>query len=178
MKLITTGLFLSLGFLTVIGAAKIQLKTTPDSVLRKKNMSFRCSECHRHIETDLNQRKMVGEHENLKMNHSDLWCLSCHDAKDRSQLRLISGKTVGFSNMVELCAQCHGMVVRDWKAGVHGKRIGFWNGEKKVLSCNECHDSHDPKFKAIKPWAPPRNRFSSKSDSHSSSLSHGGGKHE
>jgi nitrate/TMAO reductase-like tetraheme cytochrome c subunit len=160
MKQVITGLILGLIFLAVGISGEIRLKSSPSSILRKKNMSFRCSECHRHIDTDQKQRRMMGEHEDLKMRHSDLWCFSCHDGEDRTQLRLINGKTVDFSQMAQLCAQCHGMVYRDWKAGVHGKRIGSWNGDKKVLSCNECHDSHDPKFKAIRPWSPPRNRFS------------------
>ena len=32
------------------------------------------------------------------------------------------------------------MQYRDWKAGVHGKRTGEWDGRKDYLLCVNCHN--------------------------------------
>ena len=55
----------------------------------------------------------------------------------------------------ELCGQCHGEKLRDWKVGVHGKRIGYWNGKKEYLLCVHCHNPHSPRFKELTPEPPP-----------------------
>jgi hypothetical protein len=34
--------------------------------------------------------------------------------------------------------------------GVHGKRIGRWDGEKTYLLCVSCHNPHTPRFKGVK----------------------------
>jgi|GEM_PF-4292866 len=49
----------------------------------------------------------------------------------------------------------HGDKFRDWKVGIHGKRTGYWNGEKQYLLCAHCHNPHSPSFKAMKPMPPP-----------------------
>ena len=56
---------------------------------------------------------------------------------------------------VNVCGQCHGDKYRDWKAGVHGKRTGYWNGKKQYLLCVHCHNPHQPHFKPLKPMPPP-----------------------
>ncbi len=63
-----------------------------------------------------------------------------------------------FATPEKLCARCHGIIVRDWKAGTHGLRQGGWlvkEGKSPVnFTCTECHDPHSPKFK-YKIAAPP-----------------------
>ena len=83
------------------------------------------------------------------------WCLDCHDLIKRDSLRLASGKLLDFKESYKLCGQCHGDKLRDWKVGVHGKRTGEWNGKKQYYLCVSCHNPHSPKFKSIKPEAPP-----------------------
>lgn len=83
------------------------------------------------------------------------WCFDCHNPADRDTLRLANGKPVKFTESYLLCAQCHGTIFRDWKAGVHGRRSGFWNGKKRLLLCAHCHDPHSPRFKPLKPLPPP-----------------------
>ena len=56
-------------------------------------------------------------------------------------LRLANGTLVPFEESYRLCGQCHGDKYRDWRAGVHGRRVGSWNGEKQYLLCVHCHDS-------------------------------------
>jgi hypothetical protein len=38
---------------------------------------------------------------------------------------------------------------------VHGKRTGYWNGQKQYLLCVNCHNPHSPHFKPIKPKPAP-----------------------
>ena len=83
------------------------------------------------------------------------WCLDCHNADDRDKLRLVNDKLISFEKSYQLCGQCHGTIYRDWKAGIHGKRTGEWNGQKLYRLCVHCHDPHQPRYKPIKPLPPP-----------------------
>ena len=119
---------------------------------------FPCTECHDpDDEVNTKRRKLVDDHENINLEHDQQhrWCLDCHNANNRDVLHLASGATVTFAESYKLCGQCHGPKYRDWKAGVHGKRTGMWNGDKKYLLCAHCHSPHSPKFKPLAPEAPP-----------------------
>jgi hypothetical protein len=118
---------------------------------------FPCSECHEGQETNNERRVLADEHTDVKLHHGESfrWCLDCHDARDRDKLRLQSGDRIEYGESHRLCGQCHGPQYRDWKAGVHGKRTGYWNGRKEYLLCAHCHNPHDPKFKPLKPEPPP-----------------------
>ena len=83
------------------------------------------------------------------------WCLDCHDATNRDFLHLANGDRISFDESYLLCGQCHGEKLRDWKAGVHGRRIGDWNGEKQYLLCVNCHIPHQPKFRPLAPKPAP-----------------------
>lgn len=120
---------------------------------------FPCSECHEaDDDVDLTPRKLEDEHDKLIFRHGsrDRWCFDCHNPKDRDKLRLASGRLVDFKRSYLLCGQCHGPKLRDWRAGVHGKRTGSWNGKKQYLLCVNCHNPHMPKFKPLKPKKRPR----------------------
>ena len=103
--------------------------------------------------------RVVGPpHDEIVLKHGptdERWCLDCHNSKDRDQLRLANGKTIPFEESHRLCGQCHGNIYRDWKIGIHGKRVGYWNGSKIYLLCVHCHNPHSPRFKPIKPLPPP-----------------------
>jgi formate-dependent nitrite reductase cytochrome c552 subunit len=62
---------------------------------------------------------------------------------------------VPFTESYRLCGQCHGDKYRDWRWGVHGKRIGNWDGQKTYFLCVNCHNPHSPKFKPLKPMPVP-----------------------
>ena len=83
------------------------------------------------------------------------WCFDCHNPDNRDKLRLANGKLVSFEESYILCGQCHGTILREWKAGLHGKRTGMWNGDKQYYLCVSCHWPHEPRFKPIKPSPPP-----------------------
>jgi len=119
---------------------------------------FPCSECHEPDEVNLKRRELEDEHEAIKLHHGDRdrWCFDCHNPTDRDKLRLASGRLVPFERSYLLCGQCHGPKLRDWRAGVHGKRTGRWDGVKKYRLCVHCHNPHSPRFKKLKPKPRPR----------------------
>lgn len=117
---------------------------------------FPCSECHADIEANTVRRELEF-HTEIKLKHAEgqSWCFDCHNPDDRDKLRLAGGNLISFRESYYLCGQCHGTVFRDWKAGIHGKRTGMWNGKKQYRLCAYCHDPHQPRFKPIKPLPPP-----------------------
>lgn len=118
---------------------------------------FPCSFCHADLKTN-RTRRVVDDHEDVVLKHDEehRWCLDCHDADNRDVLHLASGEPVPFEESYRLCGQCHGEKYRDWRAGVHGRRIGQWNGAKQYLLCVHCHSPHQPKFKPLAPQPAPR----------------------
>lgn len=119
---------------------------------------FPCSECHADMEVNPKRRKLEMFHTDIELkNHAEdqRWCLDCHNPDNRDVLRLASGKLVSFEESYYLCGQCHGTIFRDWKAGVHGKRTGEWNGKKVYRLCVHCHNPHQPRFKPLVPKPPP-----------------------
>lgn len=118
---------------------------------------FPCSQCHAGVPANTERRSLEGMHSDIVFHHDEehRWCLDCHDADDRDQLRLASGVTVPFTESYRLCGQCHGTQYRDWRAGVHGKRTGYWNGPKRYLLCVHCHNPHSPHFASLQPLPPP-----------------------
>jgi hypothetical protein len=113
---------------------------------------FPCMQCH----TDQKdpKRRELGFHDEQQsvFDHDaeHRWCLDCHDLQNRDFLRLASGELVPFTESYRLCGQCHGDKYRDWRVGVHGKRVGAWDGAKTYLLCVSCHNPHSPRFKGVK----------------------------
>jgi hypothetical protein len=118
---------------------------------------FPCSGCHAGMPVNRTRRPLTAMHDDIVLKHDEQhrWCLDCHDATDRDSLHLASGERVGFDESYRLCGQCHGEKLRDWKAGVHGRRTGEWNGHKKYLLCAHCHNPHAPRFKPLEPKPAP-----------------------
>jgi hypothetical protein len=117
---------------------------------------FPCTFCHADMEVDRTRRELVA-HEEIVLKHDEehRWCLDCHDATNRDVLHLASGERVPFEESYRLCGQCHGEKYRDWRAGVHGRRVGEWNGAKRYLLCVHCHSPHEPRFKPLAPRPAP-----------------------
>ncbi len=118
---------------------------------------FPCTDCHEKGAEFDRTRRELSQHDEIKLEHDaeHRWCLDCHDADDRDKLRLASGDKIEFSESYRLCGQCHGDKYRDWRAGVHGRRTGMWNGKKTYLLCVHCHSPHSPQFKPLRPSPPP-----------------------
>jgi formate-dependent nitrite reductase cytochrome c552 subunit len=90
-------------------------------------------------------------HRNIDLKHATevFWCLNCHSTDERNYLQLLNGKKIPFEESYRLCGQCHGSIYRDWKLGIHGRRVGQWGGKKLYLLCAHCHDPHKPKFRKL-----------------------------
>ena len=73
----------------------------------------------------------------------------------RAAIQTSLGARVPFTESWRLCGQCHGPKLRDWRVGIHGKRMGEWDGERSYLLCAHCHDPHAPRFAALPPEPPP-----------------------
>jgi hypothetical protein len=116
-----------------------------------------CSSCHAEMKPDLKRRALRDEHTAIVLRHAAglFWCLDCHHPENRDTLRLATGESLPFTESYRLCGQCHVQKLRDWQIGSHGRRTGYWNGDKEYLLCTHCHDPHDPKFKALTPMPPP-----------------------
>jgi hypothetical protein len=119
---------------------------------------FPCSGCHnKDMPPNRTRRELTAMHDDIVLKHDEehRWCLDCHDAENRDQLHLASGEPVPFAESYRLCGQCHGEKYRDWRAGVHGRRVGEWNGHKRYLLCAHCHNPHQPQFHALAPKPAP-----------------------
>lgn len=108
---------------------------------------FPCSQCHDNWPTNETPRKLAPVHE-VSLNHGEgrLWCLVCHDAKNRDKLTTVRDGNVDFDESWKICGQCHSNRQKDWYYGAHGKRAYFWKGEKIRYNCTQCHNPHNPPF--------------------------------
>jgi hypothetical protein len=118
---------------------------------------FPCSNCHGAMPVNRTRRTLTAMHADIELKHDEehRWCLDCHDADNRDVLHLASGERIPFDESYRLCGQCHGEKLRDWRAGVHGRRTGEWNGHKTYLLCAHCHNPHQPRFRALQPKQAP-----------------------
>jgi len=120
-----------------------------------------CSGCHDNQELKANpERRELDTHDDIVLKHDEQhrWCLDCHDTQNRDKLRLASGKLIDFTESYRLCGQCHGDKYRDWRAGIHGRRTGYWDsarGAKQYQLCVHCHYAHAPAFEPIAPKPAP-----------------------
>ncbi len=135
-----------------------------------------CSTCHATRPPNVNNRTTASLnefHQNVTVSHGSVSCLSCHNPGDYDTLHLADGRTVEFTNVMTLCAQCHGPQTRDYQHGAHGGMTGHWDlsrGPRMRNNCVDCHDPHSPGFPAMKPTFKPRDRFLEHKE-------HGGDKH-
>jgi hypothetical protein len=128
--------------------------------LVKLGWSYNCMECHQLLGARWHYDRPMVEHEFIKLDHGEnRFCLNCHHATNRNAFTDYDGTEIAESDVFLLCAKCHGPTYRDWKAGIHGRRNGFWDagkGTQTRLRCVQCHDPHQPRFAAMKPLAPLR----------------------
>jgi hypothetical protein len=154
-------LALSFGFLSgicLVSFVSVAAQEFPVSPPAMTEGMFPCSNCHASMEVNRKKRELKDEHTDIKLHHAETmrWCLDCHEAKNRDKLRLYNGELISFTESYRLCGECHGNVYRDWKAGIHGKRTGYFAGGKRTyLLCAHCHNPHSPAYRPIKPEPPP-----------------------
>jgi hypothetical protein len=126
--------------------------------LVRMGWTYNCMECHTLLPARWHYDRALAEHQDIKLEHgNNRFCLNCHHPTNRNAFVDYDGAEIVQADVVQLCAKCHGPIYNDWQAGVHGRSNGFWDanqGPKTKLKCIQCHDPHQPKFKAMKPLAP------------------------
>lgn len=88
---------------------------------------FPCSQCHKDMPVNRKPRTLEMMHQEIKLRHMPGgWCFDCHNPDNRDKLRLANGTLIPFEESYNLCGQCHGTILREWKRGLHGNRTGYW----------------------------------------------------
>lgn len=133
--------------------------------LHRDGDAYECSMCHEGYSGDPEIDPLKGEHADIVFTHGlDQHCLHCHNPANSDVYLNHDGTEIPGDQSTLLCAKCHGVLYRDWKIGVHGRRSGFWDssfGPRPNLDCIQCHDPHAPRFPLMKPDPPPTlSRFS------------------
>lgn len=143
------------------------------------------------VPKDTTPRELVAMHTekaqlptDLKHGRGAIWCLDCHSRTNRNMLIDHRGNEISFNQPMKLCGKCHGQIYRDWRDGIHGKRIGMWvpGGKKRWWVCTECHDPHNvqqlPKnrgFAQLQPEPAPELPKGMVNTAHEQEHGHGGG---
>ncbi len=129
--------------------------------LVKAGWAYNCMECHKLFPARWHyggEDRPLNEHKDVVLDHgNNRFCLNCHHQTNRNAFVDYDGSEIVQTDVVKLCAKCHGTIYRDWEAGVHGRQNGFWKadlGDKTRLRCIQCHDPHSPKFKSMPPLPP------------------------
>jgi len=117
--------------------------------LVKMGWTYDCMECHRSLDPKWHYDHPMVEHESIHLNHgNNRFCLNCHHPTNRNAFVDYDGSEIPEADVVLLCAKCHGPTYRDWRAGAHGRRNGYWNtasGPQTRLKCIQCHNpQHAP----------------------------------
>ncbi len=135
-------------------------RKTVGLVVVKSGCTYNCLECHKLLKARWHYDRPLSEHQDIRLDHGkNRFCLNCHHPTNRNAFVDYDGAEIEAGDVVALCAKCHGLIYRDWKAGVHGRENGFWRtalGEKVKLRCIQCHDPHSPRIKPTPPLAPLR----------------------
>lgn len=128
-------------------------------------LSVACSTCHTtRPPNHQNQttRDLDEFHGGTVLAHGNVSCLSCHNERDYDALRLADGSRVEFSEVMTLCAQCHGPQMKAYEHGAHGGMNGYWDltrGPRTKNNCIDCHNPHAPQFPRMQPVFKPKDRF-------------------
>ena len=129
-------------------------------------VTIACNTCHGNWTANAELRlgqKPERFHQHLQGSHGNLACVSCHNGGDGyASLRLADGKSVAFSEVMQLCAQCHGPQYRDYQHGAHGGMTGYWDlskGGRERNNCVDCHQPHSPRYPIVQPARGPKDRF-------------------
>ena len=130
-----------------------------------KSVTMACAECHTTREPNPENRlgqPMAFFHQTFKAQHGNLACVACHNPADRyATLRLADGTSLPYTEVMQLCAQCHGPQYRDYQHGAHGGMTGYWDlsrGGRTRANCVDCHNPHAPKYQPVQPAGGPNDR--------------------
>ena len=128
--------------------------------LRQQKRRRRCSRCHGAMAPNPTVRdlEMAPHVDGISHGRGQLWCLVCHNEKDRDYLRTLLNEKIAFGTTYVICSSCHAKRHKDWYFGGHGKRVSNWQGERVIYDCTYCHDPHEPAIEPREPKPPPKAR--------------------
>lgn len=138
-----------------------QRQEFPDPpMIENAGIEMSCADCHGIFDSSgEGNRGNRGQHQHIVLDHGmNDACYNCHSNQNRNKLILKGGQEVGYAEVQNLCASCHGPTFRDWEKGIHGRSNGYWDttkGERTRLVCTQCHDPHSPAFGSLKPLPGP-----------------------
>lgn len=121
-----------------------------------------CATCHDTRTADFTNADAAALnefHQGMKYQHGGQTCLTCHNSSDYGTLKRADGRSLDFSDSIQLCAQCHGPQYRDYQNGSHGGMTGYWDlkqGPRERNHCTDCHDPHQPRYPLVMPVFPPK----------------------
>jgi hypothetical protein len=134
-----------------------------------KSVTMACAECHKTRQPNAENRlgrPMAFFHQDLKGAHGNLSCVACHNPSDgNATLRFADGTALPYTEVMQLCGQCHGPQYRDYQHGAHGGMTGYWDlskGGRTRANCIDCHTPHAPKYQPVQPAKGPNDRGSAK----------------
>lgn len=148
---------------TPAGAPRVPTGTLDE---KGQPVTVACATCH--TTKAVNAAAKLGTpltafHQGMTGQHGALTCVSCHNAAEGfGSLRLADGRNVAYTDVMTLCAQCHGPQFRDYQHGAHGGMTGHWDltaGGRTRNVCTACHDPHAPKYPLVFPATGPNDRF-------------------
>lgn len=121
---------------------------------------FPCSDCHKKMEINYTPRELKEKHADLIVDHGNdrFWCTACHDGKGMDFLASKDGRRIDMDHGYLHCGECHFKAHKDWEYGVHGLRVGMWQGTRVLRTCTECHDAHRPQIALETPVPAPEVR--------------------
>lgn len=132
--------------------------------------SVACSTCHAVRPANLENvsaNTLDEFHQGMTFNHGKIACYACHNPDGTDTLRLADGRPVDYTNVMTLCAQCHGPQMTAFKHGAHGGMNGHWDltrGPQMKNNCIDCHDPHEPSYPKMVVDFKPKDRFNEPSE--------------
>lgn len=135
------------------------------SDLQGNPVTVACSTCHttRPANHQNTSTKDLDEfHAGMTFSHGSVSCLSCHNTENYDSLKLADDSRVEFTDVMMLCAQCHGPQMTAYQHGAHGGMNGHWDltrGPQVKNNCVDCHNPHAPQFPKMQPTFKPQDRF-------------------
>ena len=146
------------------------IRGTPKLIYYLNKFMYECKVCHADLKVptyDCDQNLRVpgtfhmpfGAHKDMAFNHGlNLRCFNCHNCANLETYINYDSSEIPGDKPVLLCRKCHGVLYRDWQAGIHGRTNGYWDasrGPRIKLECNQCHNPHQPHFPPLVPRPSP-----------------------
>ncbi len=142
----------------LLSAAPRRVPMTDPPTIKLAGNDATCMHCHTSVVSKSDKPRKLLRHQNVKLNHGpNVKCSTCHAWENRDKLAGLDGSEMPYADVVDQCGQCHVRKRKDWDNGIHGRTNGFWDstaGERKKLTCTECHDPHHPRTPAMSPVTP------------------------